>query len=303
MTLVLRNRTYPMMKGILLAGGAGTRLHPLTQAVSKQLLPVYDKPMIYYPLSTLMLAGIRDILVITGPNEKTLFEKLLGNGKKWGLRLSFETQERPEGIAQAFVIARDFIKQDTVALALGDNIFFGHGLQQRLQQAAALEKGGLIFGCVVKNPSRYGVAVFDKTGKLAAVEEKPKKPKSQYAIAGIYFFDHHAVDVATQLKPSLRGELEIADVIAHYLQQDHLQFVPLGRGIAWLDAGTPESLLQASNFVEAVENRQGLKIGCVEEIAFRMGFVDQEKLAQLGSALKKTEYGQYLQAIAHEELS
>ena len=288
-------------KGIILAGGAGTRLYPITQAVSKQLLPVYDKPMIYYPLSVLMLAGIRDILVISTPEDRSKFEALLGDGSQLGLRISYAAQPRPEGLAQAFIIGKDFIGKDNACLILGDNIFYGHGLPEILQRAVKLDKGGLIFGYWVKDPQRYGVVDFDKTGKVLSVEEKPKKPKSNYAVPGLYFFDNDVVKIAFGLKPSARGELEIADVIKAYLMRGDLEVELLGRGFAWLDTGTHDSLLEACAFIETIEKRQGLKVACIEEIAYHMGYIDAEQVRKLAKPLEKNEYGEYLLEIAKEE--
>lgn len=289
------------MKAILLAGGAGTRLHPLTLAASKQLLPVYDKPMVYYPLSTLMLAGIQDILLISTPQDLPRFEELLGDGERLGLRLQYAEQPRPEGLAQAFVIGESFIGDDSVALILGDNLFYGHGLAQTLQQAATNDRtGATIFGYYVRDPARYGVVSFNDNGQVVGLEEKPKVPASNYAVPGLYFYDNDVVQMAKDLKPSARGELEITDINRQYLEQGRLQVELLSRGTAWLDTGTHESLLQASNFIEAVEQRQGLKIGCLEEVAYRMGFIDRAQLKELVVPMRRSEYGAYLDHIAHE---
>jgi glucose-1-phosphate thymidylyltransferase len=282
------------MKGIILAGGSGTRLFPLTIVVSKQLLPVYDKPMVYYPLSTLMLAGIRDILVITTPLDLQLFCRLLGDGSQWGLYLSYAEQPRPEGLAQAFIIGRQFIGKDGVALILGDNVFYGHGLSHTLQKCACQQAGATIFGYWVQDPERYGVVEFDAQGRVFGLEEKPQCPRSNYAVPGLYFYDNQVVDIATQLKPSARGELEITDINKTYLAQGMLRVELLGRGIAWLDMGTHASLLQAANFIETIESRQGLKIACVEEVAYRMGYIDAAQLERLAQPFLKNGYGQYL---------
>ncbi|MEW5725691.1 MAG: glucose-1-phosphate thymidylyltransferase RfbA [Thermodesulfobacteriota bacterium] len=281
-------------KGIILAGGVGTRLHPVTIAVSKQLLPVYDKPLIYYPLSVLMLAGIRRILVITTPGDRSRFELLLKDGSQWGLEISYAEQPRPEGLAQAFLIGREFIGPDRVCLTLGDNIFFGHGLPEALDRAVRLEKGGLIFGYWVRDPERYGVVEFDRSGRVLGLEEKPARPKTNYAVPGLYFYDHRVVEIAAGLKPSARGELEITDVNLEYLRRGELRVELLGRGFAWLDAGTHESLLEAASFIETLEKRQGLKVACVEEVAYRMGFIDADQVRRLAEELGKSEYGRSL---------
>jgi glucose-1-phosphate thymidylyltransferase len=287
-------------KGIILAGGAGTRLFPITKAVSKQLLPVYDKPMIYYPLSVLMIAGIRDIQIITTPDELSRFQDLLEDGAQWGVRFSYAVQPRPEGLAQAFLIGREFIGTENVCLILGDNIFYGQGFQATLRKAVQLEKGALIFGYWVRDPKRYGVVEFDGSGKVRSIEEKPVKPKSSYAVPGLYFCDNRAVEIASGLKPSARGELEIADVINDYLLRGELNVELLGRGFAWLDTGTHDSLLDASTFVETIEKRQGLKIACVEEVAYRMSYIDARQLERLAEPLRKNGYGQYLLEMLRE---
>jgi len=290
-----------MMKGIVLAGGSGTRLYPITRGVSKQLLPVYDKPMIYYPLSTLMLAGVRDILVITTPEDQSQFVRLLGDGAQWGIRLSYAVQPKPDGLAQAFVIGADFIGGDRVALVLGDNIFFGNGLPDMLRRAAERGAGATVFAYQVRDPERYGVVTFDGAGRALAIEEKPQKPASPWAVTGLYFFDNNVVRYASEIKPSARGELEIADVIMRYLASGALHAERMGRGFAWLDTGTFESLIEASTFVHTLEERQGMKIACPEEVAYRMGFVTRDQLVDLATRMSKSGYGDYLIRIAESE--
>ena len=288
------------MKGIILAGGFGTRLYPVTKVVCKQLLPVYDKPLIYYPLSTLMLAGIKEILIISTPSDTPKFEELLGDGSDMGLKLSYKIQEYPGGLAQAFIIGKEFIGSDSVALVLGDNIFYGHGLSNMLQDAAKTDDGAVVFGYYVNDPERYGVVEFDKNGKGVSLEEKPEKPKSHYAVVGLYFYDNSVVSIAENIKPSPRGELEITDVNKEYLKRGKLSVQSMGRGYAWLDTGTHDSLAEAGSFIKAIEDRQGLKVACLEEIAFRMKYIDIEGLRKVSEKTKKSTYGEYLARIICE---
>jgi glucose-1-phosphate thymidylyltransferase len=290
-----------MIKGIILAGGSGTRLHPLTRSTSKQLLPVYNKPMIYYPLSSLMLAGIRDVLIITTPQDQASFERLLEDGREYGVSISYAVQPSPDGLAQAFIIGRTFVGDSPVALALGDNIFYGAGFSEALQSAAAQKHGATVFGYQVRDPQRYGVVEFDAGGRAIGLEEKPAHPKSSFAVTGLYFYDNQVIEIARDLKPSARGELEITDVNLEYLKRNQLRVQRLGRGIAWLDTGTHESLVQASNFIQAVEERQGLMVGCLEEIAYRMHYITAADLERLARAMRGSTYGQYLLHVLDED--
>jgi glucose-1-phosphate thymidylyltransferase len=291
------------MKGIVLAGGSGTRLMPMTSVVSKQLLPIYDKPMVYYPLSLLLLAGIRDVLIISTPRDVPMLQELLGSGENLGIKITYKVQPNPEGIAQAFILGEDFIGNDSVCLVLGDNIFFGHSISGQLEEAAKIKKGAQIFGYRVKDPERYGVVEFDKSGKALSIEEKPKQPKSSFAVTGLYFYDNQVVNIAKNLKPSARGELEITDVNKAYLTQGNLKVEMMGRGVAWLDTGTPDSLLAASQFVQTIEHRQGTKVACLEEIAYRKNFITAQDLKKIADKYNKNDYGKYLQDVLNEDKS
>jgi glucose-1-phosphate thymidylyltransferase len=290
------------MKGIILAGGAGTRLYPITRSISKQIIPVYDKPMIYYPLSVLMLAGIREVLIISTPTDIGLYEKLFGDGSQLGMKISYKIQPSPDGLAQAFILGEEFIGDDNVCLILGDNIFYGYNFRSVLEDAATLEDGSIVFGYYVKDPERYGVVEFDNAGKAISLEEKPQEPKSNYAVTGLYFYSNDVVEKAKNLKPSKRGELEITDLNRLYLEEDRLNVKLLGRGFAWLDTGTHESLLQASNFIATIEQRQGLKVSCIEEIAYKKGFISKEQLLELAQPLSKNQYGEYLLSLADKQI-
>ncbi|WP_243372123.1 glucose-1-phosphate thymidylyltransferase RfbA [Microvirga solisilvae] len=290
------------MKGIILAGGSGTRLYPMTYATSKQLLPVYDKPMIYYPLTTLMLAGVRDILIITTPEDLPRFKQLLGSGEQWGIRLSYAEQPKPEGLAQAYIIGADFVGDESSALILGDNLFYGHGLPELMHSGSRGSQGACIFAYHVQDPERYGVVSFDGDGKAISIEEKPKQPKSNWAVTGLYFYDAQVIDIAARLKPSARGELEITDINRAYLEMGQLRVEKMGRGFAWLDTGTPDALVEAAGFVRALEQRQGFKMACPEEIAFNLGWISRDQLMDLGRPLSKSTYGQYLLAVAEGEI-
>jgi len=289
------------MKGIILAGGSGTRLYPITRSISKQIIPVYDKPMIYYPLSVLMLAGIREVLIISTPDDLHLYQDLLNDGKHLGIEISYAMQPSPDGLAQAFIIGEDFVGDDTACLILGDNIFYGHGFASTLSQAASLKDGAIVFGYYVNDPERYGVVEFNEKGKVISLEEKPKIPKSKYAVTGLYFYSNDVIKKAKSLKPSARGELEITDLNRLYLEENRLKVKLMGRGMAWLDTGTPESLLQASTYIYTIEQRQGLKISCIEEIAYKKNFIDKAQLLKLAESLKKSVYGEYLFSVANEK--
>ncbi len=290
------------MKGIILAGGAGTRLYPITRSISKQIIPVFDKPMIYYPLSVLMLAGIREVLIISTPTDIGLYEKLFGDGSQLGMKISYKIQPSPDGLAQAFILGEEFIGNDNVCLILGDNIFYGYNFRSVLEEAATLDDGSIVFGYYVKDPERYGVVEFDNTGKAISLEEKPENPKSNYAVTGLYFYSNDVVEKAKNLKPSKRGELEITDLNRLYLEENRLKVKLLGRGFAWLDTGTHESLLQASNFIATIEQRQGLKVSCIEEIAYKKGFISKEQLIELAQPLSKNQYGEYLLSLADKQI-